>query len=506
MREKLYLLAFFTGITLSLTAQQVVEPICGTVGEMDEMVVERLKRNLAIIGQQQLEPRSTQYVPILFHLVGKTDGTGRISEEKVLEQLCILNQDYADMGIQFFLKDGGINYIDNTTVFSDHSKTRNTIMALSEETAALNIFVLQNASATDGGIGVTLGYYDSFYDWVVMRKEELGSSTSTLPHEIGHFFSLPHPHRGWDAVPWDAKTYGGKRAPKIAPGGILTEKQDGSNCQEAGDLICDTPPDYNGFGWPNCNFDALAFDPDSVRINPDENNFMGYFLNCIRREYHFSPMQKKLILADLNSRERTRVRPKNYTPVTTPIFSSPGLVGPLIGESVGNKNIELQWLPIEGAQFYLVEVDNVANFTFRPFRKIVSTTSFIIDSLTAGRTFYWRVKAFNETYGCAPFSETRNLSTPTFERLPNFVEALQVVPNPASPRDVVSFQLSSTRSFEANLQLYHITGQLVKEFGRKRFIEGENRFDLPIDGVTPGVFIISLRSTSGIVNTKLLIQ
>jgi hypothetical protein len=86
---------------------------CGTHGEeVEQHLIRRLQANKAAVeANGGSVARNTQYVPIKFHLVAQTNGAGRISEATVLGQLCELNEDFAPLGIQFFLKDGTFNYV-----------------------------------------------------------------------------------------------------------------------------------------------------------------------------------------------------------------------------------------------------------------------------------------------------------------------------------------------------------------------------------------------------------
>ena len=70
---------------------------CGTSSETSNAIVKRLKQHLGAIEKHEIiHPRSTIYVALKFHLVGKDDGTGRISEQKILDQICSLNDDFSD--------------------------------------------------------------------------------------------------------------------------------------------------------------------------------------------------------------------------------------------------------------------------------------------------------------------------------------------------------------------------------------------------------------------------
>ena len=62
--------------------------------------------------------RAVAYVPVWFHLVAKSDGTGRVGMNKILEMLCEWNRLYSINGVelQFYIK--GINNINNTGLYS----------------------------------------------------------------------------------------------------------------------------------------------------------------------------------------------------------------------------------------------------------------------------------------------------------------------------------------------------------------------------------------------------
>jgi hypothetical protein len=101
---------------------------------------------------------------------------------------------------------------------------------------------------------------------------------STLAHELGHLFGLPHTH-----------------------GGSADELVDGSNCATEGDYICDTPADptlSNSVVSINCIYTGTATDANGMQYVPDPNNIMSYSRkNC--RNY-FSPIQYMVINTTYN--------------------------------------------------------------------------------------------------------------------------------------------------------------------------------------------------------------
>lgn len=487
-------------------AQKYVPP-CATYGDEGEMVFKRLQENKTFLKQNPIFSRNaTIFVPVKFHLVARNDGTGRVKERDVLDQLCAINEDFSEMDIQFYIKDG-FNYINNTAVYNTHANTINTIMNFNRVQGALNIFIVNDASPSEDGLGTTLGYFTSFRDWVVMRRDNVGDSFSVLSHEIGHFFSLPHPHRGWDAEPWDSKKHGCP-VKTISPGNIATEKMDGSNCEEAGDGICDTPPDYNGFGWPNCNFDGGACDPDTVLIDPMETNFMGYFLNCRLDDYRFTAQQKDIMVADA-TRSRTSGRFSASDPSNAnSIAKAPVLLSPADGASVNPASVTFQWEAVEGADSYLFEL-SLTDITFNSsalITQLVADSKVTITNLQLDRGYFWRVKPFNEYYACQNFSTTNRVLTRLSTKVHSIpeIDQVQIQPNSVLNGDIQLFAKVSN-PIRASISLFDLTGKIVNHFGEKSFQSGENQFNFSVGSLHSGVYMLNIKTEGGTITQKVVL-
>ncbi|HMX40450.1 MAG TPA: hypothetical protein PKD78_08985, partial [Saprospiraceae bacterium] len=294
-------------------AQQSPRHICGnTAQEQLDHLIPRLEDNRAAYEQgQAVADRAIMYVPIHYHLVAGTDGTGRAKESQALDNLCRLNDAYADQDIRFYLSTHPSYGIFNKTINNDAvylNQTSTFIMQSRRHKNAVNIFVVKEpATSNNNPPGVIVnGYYSPTNDWIVLRSTEVTGKVNnpTAPHEVGHFFSLPHTFLGYEEDPFESTDPTWPIAPAVSPGGTPTERMDGSNCTVAADRVCDTPPDYN-FGLidtdNNCKYEGsggqFAKDPLGVVVNPMEENMMGYFNGC--NPFAFTPNQKALILADL---------------------------------------------------------------------------------------------------------------------------------------------------------------------------------------------------------------
>lgn len=484
---------------------------CGTTGEYARQVEQQLIANKKalkkglVIGRQD-----TRYIPLQFHLIARTNGEDRVRLDKVLDQLCAINEDFEAIGFQFYLKDGAFNFIDNNTAYENHLQVQSAILESERDPSAVNIFVPETANFSSGGVGTVLGYFNPGFDWLVISKNEISASSSTLPHELGHFFSLLHPFSGWEPNAWNEEDHGNPVTQTTAPDGFTeVELADGSNCEEAGDRVCDTPANYNfGFGWPNCEFDALVYDRNNDLLQPDEELFMSYFLACSRSSYYFSDDQIDLMLADYDAPSSSYYR-NSYIPNQDVIEETPELTAPAGGQAFTRYNdIEFQWNSVPGAEAYLLQVALGPTFADPIVDEVVTGTSKVIELLQPSRLHFWRVRPFNEYYTCTSFSSFSTFTTGALTSTQEAVlaETFTVQPNPLRAGQPLSVQLSANEAFRANFALYSLTGQAVQQLGQRYIPVGNTHFNLPLQEALPaGIYLLEMREGARRQFTRLVV-
>lgn len=262
---------------------------CGVGTHEDEAIKTRMLNNrrsraelLSKFDNSRSSSANIVYVPVQFHIVNKNDGTGGENIKDIFDNLCRLNNDYAPIGVEFYLA-GPIRTINQDLLYTNSfaSQMANYFMRLYRREGVVNIFVGNRiVNGTSGG--TTLGYYTSGIDVIYAISSSVNANASTLTHEMGHFFGLPHTFFGWENSFYrTVMTNTNGRTPKATLAGRPIEKIARSggleNCQLAGDAFCDTDPNYQfGFygatyndGPNNCNYAGMAIDPNGWLFRPD---------------------------------------------------------------------------------------------------------------------------------------------------------------------------------------------------------------------------------------------
>ncbi|MBL7831904.1 MAG: zinc-dependent metalloprotease [Saprospiraceae bacterium] len=503
----------------SLTAQK--QNFCGTT-EFGALT-ERLKMNKELFKQNPVGERAIKWVPVKFHLISKSDGTGAVREDQVLDMLCGMNEFYAPLDIQFYIKDG-FSYFSNTSAATDPQSQAGTTQIKGKKVkSVLNMFLAQSF-ATPG----LLGYYTEGYpgyqnDFLVLKKSEVGKGIYTAEHELGHFFSLLHPFNGWEDNDYDPAVHGNPVKILTAPNTsseppfnpIAIEFVDQSNCQTAGDLICDTPASYNFANnyWAGKGclpMDQSVLDYKGQVVDPDEQNVMDYFQGCT--QYKFSTTQQNLINADLSNRFNTFGAQKingTYVPNQDIITDKVTFPYPFHKSTISNfGDINLDWEDIPGATAYYVLIDVTSSFTFQPKSAIVTSSNWTATGLAKNKKYNWLVYPFNERSTCggpSVFEFTTGawvVSTSEIKELDNW----KLQPNPAISGSEVIIQAQTIDNFVADILVYDITGRLMNVQNKVQFVSGENQINISTENLHKGMYMVQIKSESGVTSQKMIID
>lgn len=257
---KIFILSLVCLVTTSTYAQ--LDESCGTTVSTKEIAL--INERLEQFNSQRARGSSWQsseeiiYIAIAAHIVRRADGSGGLSEEQLISAIEYLNESYESMNMNFFLL-GDINYIDSDGYYDFDSSQEAGITEDNNVENAINIYFYNSLSSGSNSLCGYAYFPSTGRDHIMMANGCTVNQGSTLPHEVGHYFNLYHTH---------GKTNNG----------TTDELVDGSNCETAGDDLCDTPADPNLSGKvnSNCVYEGTSTDSNGQAYAPDPRNFMSY--------------------------------------------------------------------------------------------------------------------------------------------------------------------------------------------------------------------------------------
>jgi len=512
---------FLVVLTLNSLSAQITSNWCGT--EHTEAFMERLKQNKESYYNSplQLEDREPTFVPLQIHIVSDGNDNGGAQEIDLAKFVGFLNAHYIKYDLQFFLNEfsnSPFNYFANQAAYDDPSSTFGELaMNSNRNNSAVNMYITNTANTNGNNEGVVLGFYDPSRDWIVSRKANAKENDLTLIHEIGHFFSLAHPHLGWECQSYDIETHGNPvmrdytncgfgGPPNANATTYLVELADGSNCEDSGDLLCDTPPDYNfGLGWSNCvPFNLDIMDPNGDVVDPMENNVMGYFFGC--DDYEFTDMQTAMIMEDFNSPSRNYLQ-GSFSPNIDSVDAAINYNYPLNDEIVdANNPIQLDWSNDDDVDYYVVIIARNSGLTIQRQKFIIQESELTLDNLENDKTYYYSVFGFNVTGSHTTESETIKFTTAELTNTKDIeaIETMSVSPNPVSSNQSVALNINANNSFDAQVIVRSTDGKIIVR-SQHNINQGANNISLDLLRAAAGIYFVSIETPEGIRSKKLII-
>lgn len=424
---KLTITLFFSLLSFLLNAQST---FCPT--ELSSVQLQRLRQFQNQIDQNGLPSRSAvvSYVPIKFHIIGNSEGKGYYSVSSLMNAMCELNEDFLPSGLQFYFADS-ISYINDNDLYAGNSDA---IWFRSEDykkAGAVNVFF--------HGAGMQwCGVYFPGVDVVFVKNSCQGDNATTLTHELGHFFSLPHTFLGWE---------GGND-----PGNW--ERLDGANCRNAGDGFCDTKADYVSQRW-GCPLAWTLKDPTGASFKPDSSIYMSY--SSDQCQSRFSEEQMAAMRSDVVFRgiatptadirllpAPNRIAPQNSTKNLSPLA------------------IQFSWQKVPGAFAYHLQIARFGNWNFLNYDVLVYDTTATVD-LFGSWEYTWRVRAITNANTCGTFADADTFTTQ--ETPSGLVQTetptnLSIYPNPAQENQRIQLMANET----SDIEIRDIEGRLIHSF------------------------------------------
>ena len=213
-------------------------------------------------------------IPMTIHIIRRSDGTGGLTQARSELAVEVANSLWVGSGIQFCTP-GDIVYHDDDDLYNntDTMAEVDALRQLGQVPDTINVYFVNNLRNELGSLCGISSFTTSDVQGVAVSTSCLphAGNPSTFAHELGHYFDLYHTH-------------------EFAFGDECT---DGTNCDVAGDLVCDTPADPNVRGEvspSDCVWNgAAAPDCGEAPFDPPVRNVLCYATSSCRDE--FTPEQ-----------------------------------------------------------------------------------------------------------------------------------------------------------------------------------------------------------------------
>lgn len=464
---------------------------CGTSYETQHLAMASIRS----IPNQHQKDQGTIYIPLKVHSLTNDNSSSFYSAWPLFETLCTLNEDFAPSGIQFILEED-INYIKNTS-WNNHEeyKKGEEMMNKNNVDGMVNCYLVSNPAGN-------CGYFTYQGDGVALNKSCLGISSHTWAHELGHFFTLPHTFIGWEGIRYSSSK---KTSDYQSDVSRRIENVERTECNRQADNFCDTEPDYISYRW-TCGENGFSTtklkDTRDSLFTVDGSLFMSYSNDqCMNR---FSTEQMSAMHKSINGPRSELLRPDvvpKFIPAIPVVLNSP-----LDSSLTGASDILFSWDEIPNAKYYVLQISRTPNFSIIIKNLLLETNHTIIDSILAGKDYWWRVRAYSEFDFCGTESEVLNFKTESvISSVSDHIndKKIRVYPNPLSAGKKLTIGIDSKVDHIHNIQFTTAQGH---EFNVADYENYSKSLLINTENLVPGLYVVTLSTNLGLFSEKVLIH
>jgi hypothetical protein len=423
-----------------------------------------------------IKSRNTQlYIPVLFHIVGRDNGTGYFATESLFRLLCEVNQQFEPLNVRFYMHSLP-NYINNSAYFIHDFWTGYQMMVENNVLGVVNTYMVSDPA---GACGYAYYPYSGPPGGGIALKHSCsGAGSTTFAHELGHFFSLPHTFDGWDNNP---------------------EFVNGSNCNIAGDFFCDTRADFINYRW-SCPYTNQIPDPNGDIYEPDGTNFMSYSNEPCPTNFS-SEQQSAMIYSMIN--DYGGLLTTHPTPPLHEVAGIPTPVSPDANTMLTNKNHTFTWTKVEGAEYYHLII-HLKNFTNSSKIEFFTKDTFqLVTNLRSKYQYEWKIKAFHKNSTCAPFARSFfNTAENLGIEILSSQEKLNLFPNPVKSGAIV--QIAGIEGMDLKeIEILDLQG---RSLSKKYTSEPVDAINMALPNIPAGIYLIKLSGSQHFLYRRLVVE
>ncbi|MEZ4917632.1 MAG: hypothetical protein R2792_00890 [Saprospiraceae bacterium] len=183
------------------------------------------------------------------------------------------------------------------------------------------------------------------------------------------------------------------------------------------------------------------------------------------------------------------------TPGGNPVDGVANLASPIAGASAPSSNVSFHWNSVQDATHYLLQASRFSTFSIIELDVVASDTFYVGGNFSPNKTYYWRVRPFNNTYTCTDFGEKESFKTDLASHVSS-ADASGFRYYPSLIRRGIPLTLELPEAWinqEVQMACYDLTGRQVWT-GTSNFVQQTERLNLPDALQEPGVYRLVLRT------------
>ena len=195
-----------------------------------------------------------------------------------------------------------------------------------------------------------------------------------------------------------------------------------------------------------------------------------------------------------------------YSSIKAPVLLAPGM-----NEDSVSVTPKLEWLPVDGATRYKVQVSEAPLFQDRYIVvdiDTITTSSFITPQLRATKSHYWKVFSLTDEY-VGPSSDFSRFVTGSLtsikiaNNLPNKFHLAQNYPNPFNPTTAIEFSIPEISN--VTLEIFNVKGEKVEVLVNKELSAGSYQYHFDASQLSSGLYFYKIVAGEYSATNKMLL-